>query len=120
MLILPVLNKNSNTIFDYELYYNNASKVRKKVFFNDADSSEIIVNREKYSDSSFYHDHNTDSTTKFIRSRSLVYRRPFLVTTKSERDSEYYDVYKIILMRYQELRREEDIFLWKILDFLIF
>lgn len=118
MLILPVLNKNTNTIFVYELYYNNASKVRKKVFFNDADSSEIIVNREKYSKSSFYHDHNIDSATKFIRSRSLVYRRPFLVTTKSERDSDYYDVYKVEPIEFQENDVLDNFFGKLILDYL--
>ena len=116
MLILPVLNK--NTFINYELYYNNASKVREKVFFNDARSSDIIVNREKYSKSSFYHDHADNSTTKFIRSRSLVRRRPFLVTTKSERNSEYYDVYKVEPIEFRENDVLDNLFGKIILDYL--
>ena len=51
MLILPIVNK--KRVVNVEIKLKNASKIRKGVCFDDAKESEIIVNREKFSDSSF-------------------------------------------------------------------
>jgi len=92
MLILPIVNR--NRIMSVQITIRNAEKIRSDVRFDDADESEIIVNREKFSESSF----NTKDKTApidFVRSRSLLYPRNFLITTKERDNSKYYDLYEV-------------------------
>ena len=78
-----------------EVRLRNASKIRSRVFFEDTKESEIIVNREKFSESSFSQSREENAPTDFIRSKSILYPRDFLVTTKQASNSRYYDVYRI-------------------------
>lgn len=93
MLILPIVNK--KRVMNVEIKLKNASKIRQRVCFDDADESEIIVNREKFSESSFKDLRDDKAPTDFIRSKSILYPRSFLVTTKQENDSNLYDVYEV-------------------------
>ena len=93
MLILPIVNK--NRVINVEIKLKNASKIRRGVCFDDAKESEIIVNREKFSDSLYKDSKEENAPTDFIRSKSILYPRKFLVTTKEENDSNLYDVYEV-------------------------
>lgn len=77
------------------LEYKHKKKIRHGVNYDDAIGSDIIVNREKFSESSFKDSRDVNAPIDFIRSKSLLYPRNFLVTTKEERDTELYDVYEV-------------------------
>lgn len=93
MLVLPIISK--GRVLNVQIRLKNVEKIRKKVSFNDAIASDIIVNREKFSDSSYNNSKDPNATINFIKSRSMLYPRDFLVTTKEERDSTLYDVYRV-------------------------
>ncbi len=93
MLVLPIVNK--NRIMNVQIRLRNANKIRRGVCFDDAKESEIIVNREKFSESSYKESKEEKAPTDFIRSRSLLYPRNILVTTREENDSTNYDVYEV-------------------------
>jgi hypothetical protein len=78
-----------------EIKLRNAEKVRSGVSYDDAVESDIIINREKFSESSFKDSKDEKAPIDFIRSRTLLYPRNFLVTTKEESDSSLYDVYEV-------------------------
>lgn len=93
MLILPIVNK--NRVMNVHIKIKSAEKIRQKVSFNDAKESEIIVNREKFSDSIFSESKDISAPIEFVRSKSLLYPRNFLITTKTESSSSLYDVYEV-------------------------
>ena len=93
MLILPIVNK--NRVMNVSIKLKDAVKVRRGVRYDDALPSEIIVNREKFSESSFGDSKDVSAAADFIRSKSLFHPRSFLVTTKEENDSSRYDVYEV-------------------------
>ena len=78
-----------------QIRLRNAEKIRRGVCYDDAKESDIIVNRERFSDSSYKASRNDTAAVEFIRSRSLLYPRNFLVTTKEESNSKRYDVYEV-------------------------
>ena len=93
MLILPIVNKKH--VMNVAIRIKNAEKIKQRVYSDDVMESDIIVNREKFSDSSFKESRDEAAPTDFIRSRSILHPRSFLVTTKQENDSNLYDVYKV-------------------------
>ncbi len=93
MLVLPIVNK--RRVMNVEIRLKNASKIRKNVSFDDAKEGDIIVNREKFSESSFHHSKDINAPIDFIRSRSILYPRNFLITTQLKTDSNCYDVYEV-------------------------
>lgn len=93
MLILPIVNR--NRVMNVEIRLRNARKIKTDVFYRDANESDIIVNREKFSNSTFKNSREENAPTDFIRSKSILYPRNFLVTTKQRTDSKNYDVYEI-------------------------
>lgn len=93
MLVLPIVNR--RRVLSVEVKLKNAKKIRSRVCYDDAKESEIIVNRERFSESSFKESKDIKAPIDFIRSKSLLYPRNFLVTTKSENDSDFYDVYEV-------------------------
>ena len=93
MLILPIVNK--NRVMNVAIKLRNAEKIRHGVCYDDALQSEIIINREKFSESSYKDSKDENAPIDFIRSRSILYPRNFLVTTKEEADSSLYDVYEV-------------------------
>lgn len=78
-----------------EIRLKGASKIRQGVSYEDARERDIIVNRERFSDSSFKGSRDKTAPVDFIRSKSLLYPRNFLVTTRHEVDSHYFDVYQV-------------------------
>lgn len=93
MLILPIVNK--KRVMNVELRLKTARKIRRGVSFDDAEESDIIINREKYSLSSFKDSKDDMAPIDFIRSKSILYPRDFLVTTREKVDSNLYDVYEV-------------------------
>lgn len=93
MLILPIINK--NRVMNVEIRLRNAKKIKTDVFYRDANESDIIVNREKFSNSIFKNSREENAPTDFIRAKSILYPRNFLVTTKTRNDSNNYDVYEV-------------------------
>ena len=93
MLILPIVNK--RRVMNVRVKLKDARQVRKGVSYDDAKESEIIVNRERYSKSSFKDSHSDKSPMDFIRSRSMLYPRNYLVTTKTRPSDPVYDVYEV-------------------------
>jgi hypothetical protein len=93
MLVLPIVNR--KRVMNVEIKLKNAEKIRSGVCYDDALESEIIINREKFSESSYKDSKDENAPIDFIRSRSLLYPRNFLVTTKEENDSSLYDVYEV-------------------------
>lgn len=93
MLILPIVNK--NRILNVRITLKNAEKVRRKVSFSDAKESEIIVNGKKLSESIYNDSKDYMAALNFIRYNTMHYPRNYLVTTRQERDSNYYDVYEV-------------------------
>lgn len=93
MLVLPIVNKRK--VMNVHLKYKHKKKIRHGVNYDDASESDIIVNREKFSESTFRDSKDVNAPIDFIRSKSLLYPRNFLVTTKEERNSDLYDVYEV-------------------------
>ena len=93
MLILPIVNK--NRVMNVSVRLKRAEKIRRGVSYEDALPSEIIVNREKFSESNFSNSKDVSAQVDFIRSKTLLYPRNFLVTTKEEASSSLYDVYEV-------------------------
>ena len=92
MLILPILNK--NRIMNVELRIKDASKIKKDVRYEDTNESEIIVNKEKFTESIFATSKDGKAPIDFIRSKSILYPRNFLITTKKQ-DRNNYDIYEL-------------------------
>ncbi len=93
MLILPIAN--NKRIMSVQVRLAGATKIKENVHFEDADESDIIVNREKFSDSSFRMSKEGNASIDFVRSRSILHPRSYLVTTKERSDSDKYDVYAV-------------------------
>ncbi len=93
MLILPIAN--NKRIMSVQVSLAGATKIKENVHFEDADESDIIVNREKFSDSSFRLSKDVNAAAQFVRSRSILHPRSYLITTKERSDSDKYDVYAV-------------------------
>jgi hypothetical protein len=93
MLILPIVNK--NRILNVEIKLRNVKKIEPNVFYKYDNESEIIVNREKFSNSIFRDSREENAPTDFIRAKSILYPRNFLVTTKTNTESKSYNIYEV-------------------------
>ena len=93
MLIFPIVN--DRRIINVQIRLRHARKIREGVCYDDAKGSDIIVNREKFSESSYKASRNDTAAVDFIRSKSILYPRNFLVTTKENTNSNLYDVYEV-------------------------
>ncbi len=93
MLILPIVNK--NRVMNVHIKIKSAEKIRTGICFSDAKESEIIVNREKFSNSIFSNSKEISAPVEFVRSKSLLYPRNYLITTKEAASSTLYDVYQV-------------------------
>ena len=93
MLILPIANRERILYVGVQL--RNAKKIKTNVAYRDANESDIIVNRERFSNSIFKDSREENAPTDFIRAKSILYPRNFLVTTKPKTDSNKYDVYEV-------------------------
>ena len=96
MLVMPIVNK--GRIMNVEVSLKNVSKVRHNVYYEQASSSDIFLNRAKFSTSSFANyekDQKAQASMDFIRARSLLNSGKLFVTTKNRRNSKFYDIYSI-------------------------
>ena len=93
MLVLPIVN--NRHIMNVELRLKSAEKIRQGVSIQDANASEIIVNSEKYSNSSYFKAKGSTNEVDFIRSKSILYPRKYFITTKNLKNSSLYDVYTV-------------------------
>ena len=94
MVILPIVHKNH--ILNVEIRLKNVEKVRSGVKYDDALESDIIINSNKFSESSFNIPNDISAEVDFVRSKSLLNKsNSFLITTKVERDSDVYDIYEV-------------------------
>lgn len=93
MLIFPIVN--NRHVMNVELRLKDAEKIRQGVRIEDAKESEIIVNSEKYSNSSYFNSKGDTKEVDFIRSKSILYPRKYFVTTKTMKNSSLYDVYTV-------------------------
>lgn len=93
MLILPIVS--GKRVINVEIRLKSADKIRRSVTHDKENMhSNIIVNRERFSDSSFASSKDVNAPIDFIRSKSILYPRSFLVTTKKSDDSSF-DVYEV-------------------------
>ena len=93
MLVFPIVN--NRHVMNVELRLKGVEKIRQGVTIADTKESEIIVNSEKYSNSSYFGSKDATSEVDFIRSKSILYPRDYFITTKSKKDSDFYDVYTV-------------------------
>lgn len=94
MLVIPV-NKDGR-IYSIGCSIKNTEKVGTDVFDENFLESDIVVNSERFSDSSYHDSDLENAPTDFIRSRSIYYQREIKVSTRSRSDSQNYDVYKVM------------------------
>lgn len=93
MIILPIINK--GRIMFAEVTLKDAQKIHSGVVFEGMQESDVIVNQQPYSESSYLHDKEDSSVVSFIRNSSLISQKDFMVTTREERESSKYDVYQV-------------------------
>lgn len=93
MLILPIVNR--NRVMNVHITLKGAEKIRKGISFEDANESDIIVNREKFSNSVLSKSRDVKAPIDFIRAKSILYPRNFLITTREASNSTLYDVYEV-------------------------
>ena len=93
MLILPIVNK--QRVMNVEVKLKHVKKIRSGVSYDDASPSDVIISKERFLKSSFACVKDDKAPIDFIRSRSVLYPRNFLVTTKHANDSLLYDVYEV-------------------------
>lgn len=93
MLVLPLVS--NKRVINVEIRLKNTNKIKRRVSYDDAKEGEIIVNREKFSESSFSKSKDINAPIDFIRSRSILHPRKFLVTTKEESNTSLYDIYEV-------------------------
>jgi len=94
MLVIPV-NKEGR-IYSIGCGIKNKEKIGTNVFDESLLESDIVVNSEKFSDSSYHDSCKENAPTDFIRSRSIYYQRDIKVSTRSRSNSQNYDVYRVI------------------------
>ena len=92
MMILPVIENGKIRHISVSL---PCKKIKKGIRCKGIEQSEIIVNRKKFSESSFSESVDAKATTDFIRAFSLLYPRNFLVVTSSDTNFHLYDVYEL-------------------------
>lgn len=92
MLILPIVNK--NRILNVQVSLKNASKTRSKVTLKNIKASDINVNGKNFSDFS-YDTKSKTAAIDFIRNSSIVYKRDYIITTKSDAENSSYDIYDV-------------------------
>ena len=93
MLVLPIVNH--GRIMHVKSSLKDAEKIYNSVILEGTKKSDVIVNQQLFSESSYLDDKENNSVVKFIRNTSLVSRNDFLVTTREEAESNRYDVYRV-------------------------
>ena len=77
MLILPIVNK--NRVLNVRVKLKGASKTRNSIKFEDSKESEVIVNGQRLSSSSYKDEKSDKAALEFIRTNSIRYKRNYLI-----------------------------------------
>ncbi len=93
MLVLPIVNR--GRIMHVKISLKDAEKIHNSVILEGTKESDVIVNQQPFSESSYLHDKEDSSVVNFIRNTSLISHNDFLVTTREESESNRYDVYRV-------------------------
>lgn len=93
MLILPIVNR--NRVLNVEVKLKTADKIRTGVKFSDACESDVIVNGQRLSSSSYKDEKSDKAALEFIRTNSIRYKRNYLITTREVDSTSLYDVYEV-------------------------
>lgn len=96
MLVLPIINR--NRILNVHVSLKGVSKVKTMVHFENMTASDIIVNGKSFNTSTFSESRDRKAIIEFIRNNSILYHRPFYVTTKAREDCKY-DLYEFPLLQ---------------------
>lgn len=93
MLVLPIVNR--GRIMNVRISLKDAKKIHSSVILEGTKESDVIVNQQPFSESSYLHDREDNSVVNFIRNTSLISHNDFFVTTREEAESPRYDVYQV-------------------------
>ncbi len=94
MLIVPIVNR--NRILNVQISLKDLEKVKSDMDFMDALESDIVVNGQKFSESSLKNSKEENiSSVDFIRHHSMIYKDDYFITTRRASDSDLYDVYQM-------------------------
>lgn len=93
MLVLPIVNR--GRVMHVKVSLKDAEKIHNSVILDGTKESDVIVNQQPFSESSYLNDKENSSVVNFIRNTSLISRNDFLVTTREEVESNRYDVYRV-------------------------
>ena len=93
MLVLPIINR--GRIMHVRVGLKGVKKFHGSVILEGTKESDVIVNQQPFSESSYLHDKEDSSVVNFIRNTSLINHNDFLVTTREESSSKRYDVYQV-------------------------
>ena len=114
MLVFPIVN--NRHVMNVELRLKGVEKIRQGVTIADTKESEIIVNSEKYSNSSYFSSKDATSEVDFIRSKSILYPRDYFITTKSKNEM-IIEYFLIFISNNNQLQSANLYFYLKIQDF---
>lgn len=97
MLVIPMIytdkDSGNRSIISVRMELSDAEKIREGVHYNDAKPGQILMmNQPKYLDDSSKKMEPVD----YMRGKSLGYSGIFLITTQNEKNSDLYDVYKVV------------------------
>ncbi len=100
MLVMQILNTGKdgvNRIYNVKVSLKDATKVKENTSLKGFGESDIIVNGSSFNNSIFNtKNYDGNVVTNFIRSKSYnTSRKDFLVTTRSNSNSELYDLYNV-------------------------
>lgn len=93
MLVLPIINR--GRIMHVRVGLKGVKKFHGSVILEGTKESDVIVNQQPFSESSYLYDKEDSSVVNFIRNTSLINHNDFLVTTREESSSKRYDVYQV-------------------------
>ena len=93
MLLHPIVNRGRN--MHVKISLKDAEKIHNSVILEGTKESDVIVNQQPFSESSYLNDKEDSSVVNFIRNTSLISHNDFLVTTREESASNRYDVYQV-------------------------
>lgn len=93
MLVLPIVNR--GRVMHVKVSLKDAEKIHNSVILEGTKESDVIVNQQPFSESSYLYDKEDSSVVNFIRNTSLISQNDFLVTTREESESNRYDVYQV-------------------------
>ena len=93
MLVLPIINRDRG--LNVQIRLKGAEKVRQHINYSGIQESDILVNGKLFSNSLYFNSKDDSATADFIRYNLLHSPKRFIITTSSEKDSPFYDVYDI-------------------------